>query len=69
MLCGGSKRLLLAMSQNNREKRLFLTDTNYYLSGNHKWKVQVDYTFQREEDLAGVESDESMVRAQVQAYF
>ena len=47
----------------------FTQGLNYYLSGNHKWKVQVDYTFQREEDLAGVESDESMVRAQVQAYF
>ena len=47
----------------------FTQGFNYYLSGNHKWKVQFDYTFQREEDLAGVESDESMVRAQVQAYF
>ena len=47
----------------------FTQGLNYYLSGNHQWKVQLDYTFQREEDLAGVESDESMVRAQVQAYF
>ena len=47
----------------------FTQGLNYYLSGNHKWKVQLDYTFQREEDLAGVETDESMVRAQVQAYF
>ena len=47
----------------------FTQGLNYYLSGNHKWKLQLDYTFQREEDLAGVESDESMVRAQVQAYF
>ena len=47
----------------------FTQGLNYYLSGNHQWKVQFDYTFQREEDLAGVESDESMVRAQVQAYF
>ena len=47
----------------------FTQGLNYYLSGNHKWKVQLDYTFQREEDLAGVESDESMVRAQVEAYF
>ena len=47
----------------------FTQGLNYHFSGNHKWKVQVDYTFQREEDLAGVESDESMVRAQVQAYF
>jgi len=47
----------------------FTQGLNYYLSGNHKWKLQLDYTFQREEDLAGAESDESMVRAQVQAYF
>ena len=42
---------------------------NYYLSGNHKWKVQLDYTLQREEGLDGTEEDETMVRAQVQAYF
>ena len=47
----------------------FTQGLSYYLSGNHKWKVQIDYTFQREEDLAGVESDESVVRAQVQTYF
>ncbi|MXZ48340.1 MAG: hypothetical protein F4Z13_03655 [Candidatus Dadabacteria bacterium] len=47
----------------------FTQGFSYYLSGNHKWKVQLDYTFQREEDLAGAESDESMVRAQVQTYF
>ena len=47
----------------------FTQGLNYYLSGNHKWKIQLDYTFQREENLAGAESDESMVRAQVQAYF
>ena len=47
----------------------FTQGLNYYLSGNHKWKVQLDYTFQREEDMMGMESDESMVRAQVQAYF
>ena len=47
----------------------FTQGLNYYLSGNHKWKVQLDYTFQREEEIRGAESDESMVRAQVQAYF
>ena len=47
----------------------FTQGLSYYLSGNHKWKIQLDYTFQREEDLAGAESDESMVRAQVQTYF
>ncbi len=47
----------------------FTQGLSYYLSGNHKWKIQLDYTFQREEDLAGAESDESVVRAQVQTYF
>lgn len=47
----------------------FTQGVNYYLSGSHKWKVQLDYTFQREEEIGGTESDESMVRAQVQAYF
>ncbi|MYG83650.1 MAG: hypothetical protein F4193_07550 [Candidatus Dadabacteria bacterium] len=47
----------------------FTQGLSYYLSGNHKWKIQLDYTFQREEDLTGVESDESTVRAQVQTYF
>ena len=47
----------------------FTQGLNYYLSGNHKWKIQLDYTFQREEEIGGAETDESMVRAQVQAYF
>ena len=47
----------------------FTQGLNYYLSGNHKWKIQLDYTFQREEETGGAESDESMVRAQVQVYF
>ena len=47
----------------------FTQGVNYYLSGNHKWKIQFDYTFQREEDTGGEETDENMLRAQVQAYF
>ena len=47
----------------------FTQGLNYYLGGSHKWKVQFDYTFQREEGLDGAESDENMIRAQVQAYF
>lgn len=42
---------------------------NYYFSGNHKWKLQLDYTYQREKDMAGAKTNESKVRAQVQAYF
>ena len=47
----------------------FTQGLSYYLSDNHRWKIQLDYTFQREEDLDGAESDESIVRAQVQTYF
>ena len=47
----------------------FTQGLNYYFSGNHKWKIQLDYTFQREEAFNGTESDESMARAQVQLYF
>ena len=47
----------------------FTQGLSCYLSGNHKWKIQLDYTFQREKDLTGVKSDENMVRAQVQTYF
>ncbi len=42
---------------------------NYYLSGDHRWKLQVDYTFQRKDRLDGTEVDENMVRAQVQLHF
>lgn len=42
---------------------------NYYFSGNHKWKLQLGYTYQREKNMAGAKDNESMVRAQVQAYF
>lgn len=42
---------------------------NYYLSENHRWKIQVDYSFIREEDVAGEQEDTNRLRAQVQAYF
>ena len=42
---------------------------NYYFSGDHRWKLQLDYTYQREKAMAGAKTNESMVRAQVQAYF
>lgn len=47
----------------------FTQGVNYYLSDNHKWKVQLDFTFQREEEMDGTKTDESMARAQVQVYF
>ena len=42
---------------------------NYYFSGDHRWKLQLDYTYQREKPMTGAKTNESMVRAQVQAYF
>ena len=42
---------------------------NYYFSGDHRWKLQLDYTYQREKPATGAKTNESMVRAQVQAYF
>lgn len=42
---------------------------NYYLSEDHRWKFQVDYSFIREEALDGSEEDENLIQAQLQAYF
>lgn len=42
---------------------------NYYLSNDHRWKIQVDYSFIREEAVDGTEEDTNQLRAQLQAYF
>jgi phosphate-selective porin OprO/OprP len=42
---------------------------NFYLSKSHKWKLQFDYSFIRDEDTDEVETDENVLRAQLQAYF
>lgn len=42
---------------------------NYYLSKDHRWKFQVDYSFIREEGIDGIEEDENLIQAQLQAYF
>lgn len=42
---------------------------NYYLSENKRWKIQVDYSFIREEDVSGEQEDTNRLRAQLQAYF
>ncbi len=47
----------------------FTQGLNYYLAGNHRWKMQLDYTFRRTKSLSGEETDDNMVRAQVQTYF
>ena len=59
----------MAVQDNLDNVWTFTQGLNYYLSANHKWKVQLDYTFQREEKLAGEKKDSNMIRAQVQAYF
>lgn len=43
---------------------------NYYLSHDHRWKIQVTYTFQRQEFTEGApDIDSNIFRAQVQANF
>lgn len=43
---------------------------NYYLSQSHKWKVQLSYSFIRNEFTQGASDiDENIIRAQVQANF
>jgi phosphate-selective porin OprO and OprP len=43
---------------------------NYYLSHDHRWKLQLNYTFQRNEaTLDAPDVDANIVRAQVQANF
>jgi hypothetical protein len=42
---------------------------SYYINKSHRWKVQADYSFIREEDIDGVEVDENRFRVQLQAYF
>lgn len=43
---------------------------NYYISRDHRWKIQLDYTFKREEFTQGADDvDDNLVRAQLQAYF
>lgn len=43
---------------------------NYYLSKDHRWKVQVDYSFIRNTFTEGApDIDENIFRTQVQAFF
>ncbi|MGH7884207.1 MAG: porin [Thermodesulfobacteriota bacterium] len=42
---------------------------NYYLSKDHRWKVQLDYSHIRETAADGTDEDDNRVRAQLQAYF
>lgn len=43
---------------------------NYYMSHDHRWKLQLNYTFQRNEaTLDAPDVDANIVRAQLQANF
>lgn len=43
---------------------------NYYISHDHKWKVQLDYSYLKNEFTQGApDIDENLFRAQLQAYF
>jgi hypothetical protein len=43
---------------------------NYYISHDHRWKLQLNYTFQRNEATQDApDVDANIVRAQVQANF
>ena len=43
---------------------------NYYISHDHRWKIQLDYNFVRNEYTLGEpDIDENIFRAQLQAYF
>ncbi|MEQ9620014.1 MAG: porin [Deltaproteobacteria bacterium] len=43
---------------------------NYYISHDHRWKIQLDYSFIRNEFTEGApDVDENQFRAQLQAYF
>jgi hypothetical protein len=42
---------------------------NFYFSKNQKWKLQFAYSFIREEDTTGEETDSNIFRTQLQVYF
>ena len=42
---------------------------NFYMSHSHKWKIQLDYSFIKNEFTNADDVDENIFRAQLQAYF
>ncbi len=42
---------------------------NFYLSGDHRWKIQLSYNFIKNKFLNGDDINENIFRAQLQAYF
>lgn len=53
-----------------RDSRYEITPgLNFYLSKSHNWKVQLSYSFIRDESTDNEEIDQNVFRAQFQAYF
>jgi len=42
---------------------------NYYISHDHRWKIQADYAYRNKEDVAGNKDDENLLILQLQAFF
>lgn len=42
---------------------------NYYITHDHRWKIQADYSYQQEEDVTGNDESDNQLRVQLQAYF
>jgi len=42
---------------------------NYYLSKDHRWKIQADYAYSKDKDVEGNEEDANVIRVQLQAFF
>lgn len=54
----------------NRDARYeFTPGINYYLSKDHRWKIQFDYTFIHDEFIDLEDADSNILRAQLQTYF
>lgn len=47
----------------------FTPGVNYYLSKDHRWKIQFDYTYKKEKFTDEKDSDSNLIRAQLQTYF
>ena len=42
---------------------------NYYITRDHRWKVQAQYSYQEDEDVSGEKEDNNILLMQLQAYF
>lgn len=47
----------------------FTPGVNYYLSKNHRWKIQFDYTYTTKKFIDEEDDDSNLWRAQLQTYF